>query len=288
MLGRFFKKLFSRETETPEHFGMCGMDSRPATNNNKTLQKIVLLGLGNSVVKKRFKIALPSCIAPDDMKDAKSIGSPSISPDDLNDEKIVGLDFYTHHYNDIKFQIWNCSTEERFRNIIKAYFHGANSILIFIDNIEDFTTLNNTITDVLQFNDTPSVFIVFDLTANNANVIFDKAKVLKLTPLPIPLSAINKDLFLKIICNPESEAEAIARKNKYGELCRNVDAILPEEIMIKPLRNITCSYLSESVSTRFFPLSPEFFPEASKERFEPLLVKEAKEVTVLSPALSKK
>ena len=58
----------------------------------------------------------------------------------------IGVDFRTtvisHCFRNIKLQIWDTSGQERFRDITKSYFRGADAV-IFIFDLTDRESFNN-------------------------------------------------------------------------------------------------------------------------------------------------
>ena len=91
----------------------------------------------------------------------------------------IGIDFKVRHttINDrkVKLQVWDTAGQEKFRTITKAYYRGAQGILLVFDvtNIDSFEKVENWMTSI-QENTTDPVTIY--LVGNKCDVPFPEKR----------------------------------------------------------------------------------------------------------------
>lgn len=94
---------------------------------------------------------------------------------DFSDSNTIGVDFnskITEINNKlIKFNIWDTSGDDKFRNIVKCYYKGTRGIILVFDitNYDSFENLYNWMNDINENSD--NFFIPIVLVGNKCDLI---------------------------------------------------------------------------------------------------------------------
>jgi small GTP-binding protein len=127
-------------------------------------------------------------------------------------EKTIGIDFFTHMIDDVKFQIWDTSGNIMFIGIVRSYFHDASGILLFFSNKKSFNNIDNWIQEIKKINQNCKIILIQSQSDSDLDYI-DEDEISK------TCSIHHIDKFIKI-------------NSKY---MKNTNSILPE--MMKLLVN---------------------------------------------------
>lgn len=104
----------------------------------------------------------------------------SYCDNDFSNSNTIGVDFnskITEINNKlIKFNIWDTSGDEKFRNIVNCYYKGARGIILVFDitNYDSFENLHNWMNDINDNSD--NYFVPIVLVGNKCDLI-DKREV---------------------------------------------------------------------------------------------------------------